>query len=340
MKRLIATLTLGSCFFAAVHAGTVRVITDRTETHLKPLFSLFEKNTGIKVEAIYVDKGMMARVTSRPKEADVVISKTADNLEILRQKNALRKIESDVLATINPVFVDPDQMYVVTSYRPRTFFYSKERVNPEELSTYADLADPKWKGKISIRSGYHSYNMSLFCQLMAKEGPEKTRAFIEGLKKNQARLPQGNDRAQVKAIYEEKADLSVGNSYYMGLMLARDDQRAWGESTGVFFPNQKEEGAYVMSSGAGLTVADRNVEDATKLLEYLLSDFSQFYFSTKLHVYAVKEGIPVSELNKDLGKNQEEIKEGEFKARIVPIREIAKHREAVTKILNDVKFDH
>jgi len=339
MKRIAFVIALMGLAGPSLFAGTVRVITDRTETHLKPLFALFEKNTGIKVEAVYVDKGMMARVTSRPKEADLVISKTADNLEVLREKGALRKIESDALDTIRQEFVDPDHMYVVTSYRPRTLFYHKERVKPEELSTYADLTDPKWKGRLSIRSGYHAYNMSLFCQMMEAEGPEKTRVFIEGLKKNLHRPPQGNDRAQVKAIYEGKADVSVGNAYYMGLMMGREDQRPWGEATAVFFPNQKGEGAYVMSSGAGLTISDRNVGDATKLLEYLLSDFAQYYFATTLHVYSVKEGIPVSEMNKTLGKGQEDIQDGEFKARIVPIREIAQHREAVTAILNDVKFD-
>jgi len=338
MKRLVLFAALIGIAGSTVFGGTVRVITDRTETHLKPLFALFEKNTGIKVETIYVGKGMMARATSRPKEADLVISKTADNLEVLRQKGALQKIESDQLGTIRKEFVDPELMYVVTSYRPRGFFYSKGRVKPEELSTYADLADPKWKGRVSIRSGYHSYNMSLFCQMMEAEGPEKTRAFIEGLKKNLHRPPQGNDRAQVKAIYEEDADVSVGNAYYMGLMMGREDQRPWGEATEVFFPDQKGEGAYVMASGAGLTISDRNVEEATKLLEFLLSDFAQYYFATTLHVYSVKEGIPISEMNKTLGNGQG-IQGGEFKARIVPIREIAQHREAVTAILNDVKFD-
>ena len=332
-------IILCACLALSCRAGTVRVLTDRTETHLEPLFSLFEKNTGIKVEAVFADKGMLSRLRVRPTEADLVIGKTADNLEVARKKGLLRPYTSKAVEQLDPAFVDPDNMYVITSYRPRVFFYHKDRVKPDELSTYKSLADPKWKGRIAIRSGYHPYNINLFCQMMETEGREKTEAFLKGLKANLARAPRGNDRAQVQAIHEGEADVSVGNSYYMGLMMSRDDQRAWAESTHVFFPNQKGEGAYVMSAGAGLTRSERNPEEAEKLLEYLLSDFAQYYFATTLHVYAVKDGVPVSGINKSIVKDQDTIENGRFKANIVPIRKIAPHREAVVDILNRINFD-
>jgi iron(III) transport system substrate-binding protein len=337
MKKWIIGLLFAISLSA--QAGTVRVITDRTETHLKPLFALFEKNTGIKVEAVYVDKGMMARLETRPTEADLVISSTAENLEMARKKNLLQPFTSEAISKLDKAFVDPDKMYVITSYRPRTLFYHKDRVQPEELSTYMALTDEKWKGRVSIRSGYHPYNMSLFCQMAEAEGLEKTEAFLKGLKANLARTPQGNDRAQVKAIFDGDADVSIGNAYYMGLMLGRDDQRPWGEATRVFFPNQEAGGAFVMRSAAGLTTSDRNVEEATQLLEYLLNDFAQFYFATTLHVYAVKDGVPVSELNKKLAVHQDSVKDGVFKTHFVSVRDIDKHREAVIEILNRINFD-
>ncbi|MEM7391716.1 MAG: extracellular solute-binding protein [Verrucomicrobiota bacterium] len=339
MKLKIALLCLATCL-QSVEAGNVRVLTDRTETHLKPLFTLFEKNTGIEVEAVYVDKGMMARLQTRPTEADIVISKTAENLEVARKGGLLQAFTSDNIAKLSDDFIDADSMYVITSYRPRGFFISGERVDPAKIGSYMDLAKAEWKGKVAIRSGYHAYNLSLFCQMAESEGLEETRAFIAGLKQNLTRTPTGNDRAQIQAVYEGKADVSIGNSYYMGIMMARDYQKAWAEATDVFFPDQAGKGAYVMRSAAGLTRSKRNVEEATQLLDYLVSDFAQYYFATTLHVYSVKDGVPISELNKGLAKRQPGVENGVFKANFVSIRNIDKHREAVIQILNDVQFDN
>ncbi len=336
MRRLLLVFISS---LGLLQAGTVRVLTDRTETHLEPLFALFERNTGIEVEAVYVKKGMMSRFETRPTEADLVISKTAENLEVARKKGWLQPYSSGALDQISKQFTDPEKAYVVTSYRPRGFYFAKDRVNPEELSSYMSITDPKWKEKVAIRSGTHSYNMSLFCQMMETEGPEKTREFIKGLHQNLARSPQGNDRAQVQAVYEKKADISVGNSYYMGIMMSRDDQKAWAESVGVVFPNQDAKGSYVMRSAAGLTKANRNVDEATKLLEFLVSDFAQTYFSKSLHVYPVIEGVELSELNQSLAAHQPEVEKGQFKANMIPLRAIDEHREAVIEILNEVNFD-
>jgi iron(III) transport system substrate-binding protein len=340
MRRLLFGLLLIT-LASQLQAGTVRVITDRTETHLEPLFALFEKNNpDIKVETVYVDKGLMARLETRPTESDLVISSTAENLEMARKNNLLQPFKSQILMTVDEHFRDPDSHYVITSYRPRGLFISKKDVDPAAIATYMDLTKPEWKGKVLIRSGYHSYNLSLFCQMAEAYGLEKTKAFLAGLKANLARTPTGNDRGQVQAIYEGKGQVSIGNSYYMGIMRSRDDQRAWADATEVIFPDQELGGTFVMQSAAGLTKSTRNVEEATKLLEYLLSDFAQYYFATTLHVWSVKDGVPVSELNKTLGKGQPGIQDGKFKAHFVSIRNIDKHREAIIKILNDVNFDN
>lgn len=339
MRRLILAATFLLVIQTAMANGKVRVITDRTENHLKPLFALFEKNTGIKVEAAYVDKGLMTRLKTNPTEADLVITKGALNLEIARKEGLLQACKSKVLDKLDKAFVDPDKTFVITSYRPRAIYYSKERVKLNQVATYMDLTKKEWKGKVLIRSGYHSYNIDLFCQMAASEGLEKTKEFIKGLKANLARTPTGNDRAQIKGIYEGKADLSIGNSYYMGIMMGRKDQRPWAEATGLIFPNQEEKGCYVMRSGAGLTKSDTNVENATKLLEFMLSDFGQYYLASSLYTYPVKKGIPISEFNKTLGEGQKGIKDGAFKSNFVSIREIEKQKEAVIKILNKVNFD-
>lgn len=343
MKRIgflaLLTMTVGSLLPGLARGGEIRVLTDRTESHMRPLFERFEKSTGVTVSAVYIKKGLSQRLKANPTEADLVITKSAMNLEHARKDGLLQPFDSKTIEALPEAFVDPDKMYFVTSYRPRVIYYSKARVKPDQLKTYMDLTKPEWKGKVAIRSGHHDYNISLFCQMAEAEGIEATKKFITGLKANLARAPQSNDRGQVQAIFEEKADLSIGNSYYMGIMMGREDQRPWALATGLFFPDQEGEGCYILRAGAGLTTAKDNVAEATKLLDYLASDFGQYYMATSLHVYSVKPGIPLSPFNQTLGDGQEAVQAGRFKARIVPLREIDKHREAVVKILNEVNFD-
>lgn len=338
--RLVAML---SCLLLALAglsaADSVRVLTDRTESHLAPLLEHFQETSGITVEAVYVDKGLLPRLQAQPTEADLVITKTAENLEYARRESLLQPWSSKAIATLPPQFQDPDRAYVITSYRARGLYLSRERVPAGAIATYRDLIKPEWKGRIAIRSGYHDYNVSLFCQMAASEGIEATRTFIAGLKANLARTPTSNDRGQVRAIHDGIADVSIGNSYYQGIMMGRDDQRPWAEAARVFFPDQAGQGTYVMQAAAGLTTATRNVDGATRLLEYLVSDFAQYYMASALHVYPVRPHLPLSDFTRTLGADQPEVVDGRFKARFVPLREVDQYREQVIAILNAVDFD-
>jgi len=190
-----------------------------------------------------------------------------------------------------------------------------------------------------VRSGYHEYNLSLFSQMAADQGLDAARAFITGLHANLARVPNGNDRAQVRAIYEGECDLSLGNSYYMPIMLSNPDQRPWGEATYVIFPNQDQGGAYVMRGGAGLTTADRDVAGATRLLEFLVSREGQEFIVNTTFEYPVLDGVEIPELARALGKEQPGIEDGRFKAKFIPLADIAAQRDAVAEILDEVDFD-
>jgi iron(III) transport system substrate-binding protein len=338
-NAIALTLTAVLGFHASLSAASIRVITDRTESHLKPLMSDFEKTSGIKTEVVYVGKAMMARLKAQPTEADVVITKTAENMEWARKAKLLQSFSSKVLTALPARFVDKDKQYVVTSYRSRGFFLSRERVKAGQISSYLDLVKPEWKGKIAIRSGYHPYNVSLFSQMVEAWGAEKTKTFLKGLKANLARVPQGNDRAQIQAIHDGKADISIGNSYYMAIMLGREDQVPWAKATKVMFPDQKGKGAFIMRAGAGLTKSTRNVAGATKLLEYLVGEYAQKYLTEALNVYSVRDGFTISKINKTLGAEQPEVKEGKFKANWGSLRSVDQHRETVIKILNELNFD-
>jgi iron(III) transport system substrate-binding protein len=318
----------------------IRVLTDRTEAHVAPLFADFEKSSGIAVKAVYLDKGLVARLESRPTEADLVITKDADLLEIARAKGLLTELSSArVRASVPEAFREPSGAYFSDAYRARAIFYSRERVKPSELSTYEALTDPKWKGRVCIRSGYHDYNLSLFGQMLAAYGEARTKAFLAGLKQNLARTPSGDDRGQARAIFEKKCDVALGNSYYMGIMLSSAEQRPWGLATAVFFPDQKEGGSFILRSGLALTKAADNVEAATLLLEYMVQPEVQDRIAFLTFAYPVAGKAPLSEINQALGEGQPEVQRGAFKVRPVPLAEIAKNREAVIRMLDEIRFD-
>ncbi|MBN2535475.1 MAG: extracellular solute-binding protein [Spirochaetales bacterium] len=319
----------------------VRVITDRTESHLTPLMEYYTKKTGTKINAVFVEKGLLPRLEARPQEADIVITSTINLLETARSKDLLQAFTSSRLKQKLPAsFRDPENYYFTTSYRARAIYYSKDRVKAEELSTYEDLTSPKWKGRVCIRSGYHEYNLCLFSQMAATMGFEKTRSFVEGLHANLALPPKDNDRAQVRAIYEGKCDVAIVNSYYMGIMLSTEDQRDWGLSAKVFFPNQNDGGTYILQSGAALTKATENKKEAEKFLEFLVDDYAQQYMGNTLYEYPINDKLPLSDVNKSLGDEQKEVVDGKFKIHFVPLKEIEKYRPEIIKVLDEINFDN
>jgi len=339
-STLILALTMVVSGLQAADPVTIRVITDRTESHLKPLFAKFQEASGIAVEAIYVEKGLLTRLQANPSEADVVITSAAENLERARVGKLLRAFESPVLAALPAEYLDADRMYAVLSYRARGLFVSKHRVAAGAVTTYADLIKPEMKGKVLIRSGSSGYNIAMFCQMVETRGLEWTKAFLAGLKANRARVPKGNDRGQVQAVRDGVGDVSVGNSYYMPLMLANAEQKPWAEAVSFIFPDQQGTGAYVLQSGVALTVSNRAVPAATKLLEYLVGEEAQTYMANTIYEYAINPKVAISEVNKKtLGIGQAGVVDGRFKVHKVSLRASDQHRDAVVKLLNDLNFD-
>ena len=340
LAKLLALCILVSAAGGATAQPTVRVISDRTPAHLEPLFEHYGKTHGVRIEAVFVDKGLVARLQSRPTEADLVITKTAAVLEEAKQAGLLAPFASAAVESrLAPRFRDPDNAYVTLSYRARAIYVSRERVEPGAVTTYDDLAAPRWQGRVCIRSGYHNYNLSLFSQMAADRGLQATRAFLEDLHGNLARAPSGNDRAQVRGIHEGVCDVAIANSYYMPIMLANPDQRAWGEATRVVFPNQDRGGAYVMRGGAALTTAARHRAEATRLLEYLVGDEGQAFIVNTTFEYPVLDTVALPAATRALGSGQPGIVDGRFEARFIPLPEIARQREAIVTILDEIDFD-
>ena len=337
---LICALGASAQAQAQAQQRVLRVISDRTDQGtLRPILDAFEARSGAKVEGVFMDQGLVNRLESRPTEADVVITKDAELLDIAAQRGLLDVIKSDkISAAVPPEFMDPAGRYFVDAYRARIIFYSKARVKPADLSSYEDLASPKWKGRICLRSGSHDYNLALFGQFFASFGEARARAVISGIGANLARAPKGNDREQARAIFEGKCDVALLNTYYHPMMAADETQKAWADAVGVYFPSQAGKGTFIMRSAVGLTKATANRDLALDLMAYIISREGQQLIVDRTKQYSVLGDVKVHPLMVKLGAEQGLV-DGRFKMDFVPLSEMAGKREQVIKLVNEIRFD-
>lgn len=325
---------------ALAQQRVLRVISDRTDQGtLRPILDAFEARSGAKVEGVFMDQGLVNRLESRPTEADVVITKDAELLEIAAQRGLLDAITSaKILTAIPPEFLGLNNQFFVDAYRARVIFYSKARVKPADLLSYEDLASAKWKGRICIRSGSHDYNLALFGQFFVSFGEARAKEVLSGMAANLARAPKGNDREQAKAMFEGKCDLALMNTYYHPLMAANPEQRAWADAAGVYFPSQAGKGTFIMRSAVALTKNRDNRDLALNLLEFIASHAGQVAMVAATKQYSVLPGVPAHPLMVKLGAEQG-LTDGRFKVDFVPLAAIANKREDVLKAVNQIQFD-
>jgi iron(III) transport system substrate-binding protein len=318
----------------------LRLISDRTDQGvLRPMLDAFEARSGAKVTAVFMDQGLVNRLESRPTEADIVITKDAELLEIAANKGLLQPFTSSAIVQGIPAeFRDPQNRYFVDAYRARVIFYAKARVKPAELSSYEDLANPKWKGRICIRPGAHDYNLALFSQFIASYGETKGMAIIQGIANNLARTPKGNDREQAKGLFEGKCDVALVNTYYHYLMATNPEQKPWADASGLFYPDQAGKGAFIMRSAVGMTKATANRDLAQQLMEFLASVEGQEAMVRATRQFSPRPDVAVHPLLAQFGAEQG-LKDGRFKLNFVPLAAVAAHREAVLKYVGDIKFD-
>ncbi len=286
---------------ALSQAAELNIYSARQEALIKPLLDRYSEETGVTINLV-TGKGdaLLTRLKSegRNSPADVLITTDAGRLYRAQEAGVLQAVSSDTLNTTIPAHLrSADGYWYGLSVRARGIIYAPDRVKPEELSTYEDLADPKWKGRICIRSSGNIYNQSLIASMLSTQGEEKTAAWLDGFVPNFARPPVGGDRDQIKAVAAGQCDVAVANSYYLGGMLNSSDeeQRAAAESVAIFWPNQDDRGTHVNISGAGVTASASNVEDAIKLIEFLTSEASQQWYGATNNEYPVRTGVPASE---------------------------------------------
>lgn len=337
MKKLL-TLSALACATvaptAALAAEEVNVYSYRQPFLVEPMFNEFTKETGIKVNVKFAKTGIAEKLAQEGEysPADVVLTVDISRLAELTDKGLVQAVNSDVLESNIPAqYQDENNEWFALTTRTRSVYSSRDRVGKlGEDFTYADLAKPEFKGKICTRSGKHPYNVSLISSMIAHEGEAATKAWLEGVKANLARKPQGNDRAQVKAIKEGLCDVSLGNSYYLGAMVNDPEQKAWADAVYINFPNQSTTGTHVNISGMAMAKYAPNKENAVKLMEFLAGDVAQEMYAEVNYEYPVKAGVKRSELVASWGN---------FKADTLSLDEIADHHEAAVKLLDEVKFD-
>jgi len=287
----------------------------------------------VEVNVAYVDKGMAERLVSEGDRspADLVMTVDIARLAQIVEAGVTQPVESDVLtANIPAEFRDPGNQWFGLTSRARVVYASRERVADAEVTTYEDLADPKWKGRICTRPGTHDYNLGLMAGIIAHDGEEAARAWATGLRANLAHKPEGNDRGQVKSIWAGECDISLGNTYYMGEMLADPEQKEWADSVRIVYPVFEGGGTHVNVSGVAMTKAAPNRDDALQLMEYLSSDEAQAIYAETNHEFPVKPGVARSALVESWGP---------FTPDTVNLGDLARLRPAALRIMEEVNFD-
>ncbi|MGQ0285966.1 Fe(3+) ABC transporter substrate-binding protein [Pasteurellaceae bacterium 22721_9_1] len=335
MKKALTTLVLiaSAASTSALAANEVNVYSYRQPYLIEPMLKDFEKQTGIKVNVIFADKGLEERVKQEGElsPADVLLTVDISRVMKIVAAGVSQPVQSKVLEKNIPAqFRDSNGDWYGLTTRARAIYTSKDRVGKLPAGfDYLDLAKPEYKGKVCVRSGKNAYNVSLFASMIAHYGEETTKKFLEGLKANLAQKPQGGDRDQVKAIKEGICDYSLGNSYYYGKMLDDEKQKAWAESAIINFPAGKF-GTHVNISAVAVAKYAPNKANAVKLIEFLSGDKAQSLYAELNHEYPVKEGVKPSKLVQGWGS---------FSADAIKLEEIAKNYEKALKLVDEVKFD-
>ena len=320
---------------AAFAQGEVNIYSYRQEFLIRPLLDSFTKKTGVKVNVLFASKGLIQRIkaegTNSP--ADVLLTVDIGRLSSAVSEDIAQPVKSEVLAEQIPAqFRGEDNKWFALTRRARVVYASKDRVAQDAIS-YEELADPKWKGRICIRSGQHPYNIALFAAMVSHLGEDKAKAWLTGFKNNLARKPSGNDRNQVKGVYSGECDLAIGNTYYMGAMQTNDknpEQKKWAEAVKVVFPDSDGRGTHVNVSGMVMAKYAPNRENAKKLMEFLASDEAQRIYAEVNYEYPVNPDVAWSDLVKSWGT---------FKADDIALDRIAELRTRASEMVDEVGFN-
>jgi iron(III) transport system substrate-binding protein len=337
-KALLTTVVAGVTALtslAQTAVADVNIYSSRQEALIKPLLDQFTTETGIKVNLVSgKDDALITRLQTEGSKSPADLLITADAGRLYRAKSAdlLQVINSDVVESSVPENLrDTEGKWVGLTQRARPIFYVKGKVDPAELSTYEALTGDEFAGRICIRSSSNIYNQSLIASMIDAKGEAAAETFANGLVGNMARPPAGGDTDQLKAAAAGVCDIAIANTYYFGRLVnsekASDNEVA--AKLGVFWPNQADRGTHVNVSGIGITKASTNVEEATKLIEFMLTAESQTWYSEVNNEYPVLKGAQPSETLNSWGN---------FKADTVNLTVLGENNRAAVELMDRARW--
>jgi iron(III) transport system substrate-binding protein len=338
LKLAAASLAASISFYCPVHAAAdeaVNIYSYRQPALIAPVLESFTAKTGIKANVLFLDKGLEERIAAEGANspADVILTVDIARLTNVKSKGIAQKVsDPGIEAALPAEYRDPDGFWFGLTKRARVVYASKERVAQSGI-TYEELADPKWKGKICIRSGQHDYNLALISSMIAHHGEADTEKWLTSVKANLTGKPEGGDRDQVKAIFSGACDIGIGNTYYVGQMLTDDkepEQKEWAGSVKIIFPNAADRGAHVNVSGMAMALNAPNKANALKLMQYLAGGEAQQIYAEKVFEYPVDPNFKPSALVASWG---------ELKADALPLAKIAENRKLASEMVDRVGFD-
>ncbi|MDA9865504.1 Fe(3+) ABC transporter substrate-binding protein [bacterium] len=328
------TIALTALTATPTLAAEVNIYSYRQPELIQPVLDKFTETTGIETNVAYVDKGLVDRLVAegRRSPADIILTTDISRLTAAKEAGVTQAVDSVTLAEALPENLrDPDGHWFGMTTRARVVYASSDRVAPGEVTTYEDLADPKWKGRICTRSGTHDYTLGLIGAMMAHNGAEATETWLNGVKANLAREPQGNDRAQVKAIWAGVCDISLGNTYYMGAMLKDPEQAEWANSVRLDFPTFEDgSGTHINVSGVAMTASAPNQDEALAFIEYLASSEAQTIYAGDVFEYPARADASISDAVAAWGS---------FSPDDTGLADIAANRAEALRLAERVDFD-
>jgi iron(III) transport system substrate-binding protein len=330
-----AALLAGLTVPALAQSGEVNVYSYREPGLIQPLLDVFTAETGIKTNVLYAGDGLLERVESEGEfsPVDVVLTVDIGNLTGAKERGLSQPITTTSIERVPAELRDTDGDWVALSLRARVFYVSKDRVDATAL-TYEDIAKPEWKGRLCTRAGDHAYNIGLIASRIELWGLDRTREWLTAVRDNLAYPPTGGDREGPKNILAGTCDLSITNTYYMGVMLnneAEPEQKDWANSARIIYPTTEDgDGTQVNAAGAFIAKHAPNVENANKLIEFLLSDEAQRLYADANYEFPAVPSVSPSELTLSWGK---------LVASKVSLVEIAAHRAEAAALVDELQFN-
>jgi iron(III) transport system substrate-binding protein len=347
MSRLIKDILLAASAgllttVASAQSNVLNLYSARHYQTDEALYSQFTKATGIKINRVDADDaGILARLKAEgsASPADVILLVDAARLGKGQVEGLFRPIKSPLLESAVPAQLraaaGPDGIaWFGLSTRARVVVYDKTRVKREDVDTYEELADPKNKGRVCLRSGSHPYNLSLFGSMLEHLGPAKMENWLQGLQANLARAPKGGDTDQIRAVASGECAVAISNSYYIARLMRStqaQDQALMGKVE-VVFPNQQSWGTHLNIAGAAVARHSKNLPAAIQFIEYLASAQAQTYFADGNNEWPVVASV------KTANPALQAMSGGAFKAETVPVAQVAAHQVRVQQMLDRIGF--